>query len=39
MDILKKLEEKDKANSKKGAFLYSFDREKYESNPDLKALF
>lgn len=30
MKILKKLEEKDKSGSKKGAFLYSFDLEKYK---------
>lgn len=29
MDILKKLEEKDKSNSKKGAYFYMFDLEKY----------
>lgn len=31
MGILKKLEEKDKTTSKKGAFLYQFDKEKYEA--------
>ncbi len=30
MDILRKLEEKDKSNSKKGAFYYTFDKEKYD---------
>lgn len=30
MDLLDKLEEKDKTNSKKGAFLYCFNREKYD---------
>lgn len=30
MGILKKLEEKDKSSSKKGAFLYQFDKERYE---------
>ena len=30
MDLLRKLEEKDKSTSKKGAFLYEFDREKYK---------
>jgi hypothetical protein len=30
MDILVKLEEKDKSNSRKGAFLYRFDKRKYE---------
>ncbi len=29
MDLLDKLQEKDKSNSKKGAFLYSFNQEKY----------
>jgi len=31
MGILQKLEEKDKSGSRKGAFLYSFDKEKYEA--------
>jgi hypothetical protein len=31
MDILEKLNEKEKATSKKGAFYYSFQRERYES--------
>lgn len=30
MNILKKLEEKDKTTSKKGAYLYQFDKEQYE---------
>lgn len=30
MDVLIKLEEKDKSGSKKGAFLYKFDRNRYE---------
>lgn len=30
MNILKKLEEKDKSSSRKGAFLYQFDQAKYE---------
>lgn len=30
MNILEKLEEKDKSNSKKGAFLYRFNKEKYD---------
>jgi len=30
MNLLDKLEEKDKENSKKGAFLYKFNKEKYE---------
>ena len=30
MDLLDKLEEKDKTSSKKGAFLYRFNKEKYE---------
>ena len=30
MDLLQKLEEKDKSNSRKGAFLYQFDKEKYD---------
>jgi ADP-ribose pyrophosphatase YjhB (NUDIX family) len=30
MDLLQKFEEKDKSSSKKGAFLYSFDKEKYQ---------
>ena len=30
MNILKKLEEKDKSTSKKGAFLYHFDKERYK---------
>jgi ADP-ribose pyrophosphatase YjhB (NUDIX family) len=30
MNILKKLTEKDKSTSKKGAYLYEFDKEKYE---------
>lgn len=30
MNILKKLAEKDKSTSKKGAYLYEFDKEKYE---------
>lgn len=30
MGILRKLEEKDKSTSRKGAFLYRFDKEKYE---------
>lgn len=30
MDILEKLDKKDKSNSKKGAFLYKFDKEKYD---------
>jgi 8-oxo-dGTP diphosphatase len=31
MDVLTKLEEKDKINSKRGAWLYRFDKEKYDS--------
>lgn len=31
MNILKKLDEKDKSTSKKGAYLYEFDKEKYEA--------
>lgn len=31
MDILEKLEEKDKSNSKRGAFYYTFNKEKYDS--------
>ncbi|MCD8179081.1 MAG: NUDIX domain-containing protein [Tannerellaceae bacterium] len=31
MDILEKLEEKDKASSKRGAFYYMFNKEKYDS--------
>ena len=31
MNILEKLEEKDKLNSKKGAYLYKFDHKKYQS--------
>lgn len=31
MDILEKLEEKDKSSSKKGAHLYRFDRQKYDA--------
>ena len=30
MGILKKLEEKDKSTSKKGAFLYQFEKKKYQ---------
>jgi 8-oxo-dGTP diphosphatase len=30
MDVLVKLEEKDKSSSRKGAFLYKFDKKKYE---------
>ncbi|GJM33331.1 MAG: DNA mismatch repair protein MutT [Saprospiraceae bacterium] len=30
MDILEKLDEKDKSNSRKGAFLYRFNKKKYE---------
>ena len=30
LDVLKKLKEKDKSSSKKGAFLYEFDRKKYD---------
>ena len=30
MNILEKLEEKDKTNSRKGAFLYRFNPEKYQ---------
>jgi len=30
MDILKKLDEKDKSTSRKGAFLYQFDKKKYK---------
>jgi hypothetical protein len=30
MNLLDKLEEKDKENSKKGAFYYKFNKEKYE---------
>lgn len=30
MDILEKMEEKDKSNSKKGAFYYRFNKEKYD---------
>ena len=30
MDLLDKLEEKDKSNSKKGAFLYCFNQKKYD---------
>ena len=30
MNVLVKLEEKDKSNSRKGAFLYRFDRKKYK---------
>ena len=29
--VLKKLEEKEKESSKKGAFLYQFDKEKYDA--------
>lgn len=31
MDIIEKLDEKDKTGSKKGAFLYQFNREKYDA--------
>lgn len=31
MDVLEKLEEKDKASSKRGAFLYRFNKEKYDA--------
>jgi 8-oxo-dGTP diphosphatase len=31
MDVLEKLDTKDKSNSKKGAFLYRFDEEKYKA--------
>ena len=34
LDILIKLEEKDKTNSRKGAFLYRFDQRKYEKPVD-----
>jgi len=30
LDLLEKLNEKDKKNSKKGAFLYRFDKRKYK---------
>jgi hypothetical protein len=30
MDILEKLDEKDKSSSKKGAFYYKFNKEKYD---------
>jgi len=30
MNILKKLEEKDKSTSRKGAYLYQFDKGKYK---------
>jgi len=39
MNILKKLEEKDKLHSKKGAFLYEFDRQKYEGLQEKGILF
>ncbi len=29
MDLLEKLDEKDKKNSKKGAYLYCFDKKRY----------
>jgi hypothetical protein len=31
MDILEKLEEKDKSGSKRGAFYYTFNKEKYDN--------
>ncbi len=34
MDVLVKLEEKDKSSSRKGAFLYRFDKKKYEKMVD-----
>ena len=34
MDVLIKLEEKDKSNSRKGAFLYRFDKKKYQKLVD-----
>jgi len=34
MDILEKTEEKDKSSSKKGAFYYKFDKEKYDKRLD-----
>lgn len=39
MNILEKLEEKDKLNSKKGAFLYQFDRQKYQVLQEKGILF
>jgi hypothetical protein len=30
LDLLKKLDKKDMSESKKGAYLYEFDKEKYE---------
>lgn len=39
MNILEKLEEKDKLHSKKGAFLYKFDREKYKALEQKGILF
>ena len=34
MDVLIKLDEKDKSNSRKGAFLYRFDKRKYKKLMD-----
>lgn len=39
MNILEKLDEKDKLNSKKGAFLYQFDRQKYQGLQEKGILF
>lgn len=39
MNILEKLDEKDKLGSKKGAFLYKFDRDKYHSLAQKGILF
>jgi len=39
MNILEKLDEKDKLNSKKGAFLYQFDRQKYQKLQEKGILF
>ncbi len=36
LDILEKLDEKDYSSSKKGAFLYRFNKEKYKSTPVFK---
>ena len=39
MDVLIKLEEKDKTNSRKGAFLYRFDKRKYKKLMDAGSNF
>lgn len=39
LKVLQKLDEKDKTNSKRGAFLYRFDREKYEKKFNSKFNF